>query len=156
VTSVSAVTKPIVDIWCDGACSPNPGLGGWGVVLRSKENTRELSGAERDTTNNRMELTAAIRSLEALKVPCVVTLHTDSTYVMNAFHKRWLANWKRNGWLTGEKKPVSNKDLWQQLEALINKHEVSWKWVRGHSTDEGNNRADELAVNARLELAKSA
>jgi ribonuclease HI len=143
----------VVEIWCDGACSPNPGLGGWGAILSSASKERELSGAERDTTNNRMELTAAIKSLEALKMPCIVKLHTDSLYVLNAFKKRWLANWKRNGWRTAEKKPVLNTDLWQRLEALTEMHEVEWRWVRGHSTDEGNNRADALAVKARLALA---
>jgi ribonuclease HI len=144
--------KPVVEIWCDGACSPNPGLGGWGAILRSNANEKELSGAERATTNNRMELTAAIKSLEALKMPCVVKLHTDSLYVLNAFEKRWLQGWKRNGWLTKTKQPLVNQDLWMQLELLTEKHEVQWKWVRGHSTDEGNNRADALAVKARLAL----
>jgi ribonuclease HI len=148
-------SKPIVDIHCDGACSPNPGIGGWGAILSSNERMREMSGAELSTTNNRMELTAAIRALQALKTRCEVRLHTDSLYVMNAFKKGWLANWQRNGWRTADKKPVSNVDLWQQLHALTLKHEVQWNWVKGHSTNEGNNRADALAVLAREELAKT-
>jgi ribonuclease HI len=147
--------KPVVDIHCDGACSPNPGVGGWGAILSSNERKRELRGAELTTTNNRMELTAAIRALEALKLPCTVRLYTDSLYVMNAFKKGWLANWQRNGWRTADKKPVSNVDLWQELHALTLQHEVQWNWVKGHSTNEGNNRADELAVMAREELAKT-
>jgi ribonuclease HI len=147
--------KPVVDIHCDGACSPNPGVGGWGAILSSNERKRELRGAEPTTTNNRMELTAAIRALEALKLPCTVRLYTDSLYVMNAFKKGWLANWQRNGWRTADKKPVSNVDLWQTLHALTLQHEVQWNWVKGHSTNEGNNRADELAVMAREELAKT-
>jgi len=147
--------KPVVDIHCDGACSPNPGVGGWGAILSSNERKRELRGAELTTTNNRMELTAAIRALEALKLPCTVRLYTDSLYVMNAFKKGWLANWERNGWRTADKKPVSNVDLWQELHALTLQHEVQWNWVKGHSTNEGNNRADELAVLAREELAKT-
>jgi|SRR5471030_78955 ribonuclease HI len=147
--------KPVVDIHCDGACSPNPGVGGWGAILSSNERKRELRGAELTTTNNRMELTAAIRALEALKLPCTVRLYTDSLYVMNAFKKGWLANWQRNGWRTADKKPVSNVDLWQELHALTLQHEVQWNWVKGHSTNEGNNRADELAVLAREELAKT-
>jgi ribonuclease HI len=145
----------IVDIHCDGACSPNPGVGGWGAILSSNERKRELRGAEPETTNNRMELTAAIRALEALKMPCTVRLYTDSLYVTNAFKKGWLANWQRNGWRTADKKPVSNVDLWQELHALTLQHEVQWNWVKGHSTNEGNNRADELAVLAREELAKT-
>jgi ribonuclease HI len=147
--------KPIVDIHCDGACSPNPGVGGWGAILSSNERKRELRGAELTTTNNRMELTAAIRALEALKLPCTVRLYTDSLYVLNAFKKGWLANWQRNGWLTKEKKPVSNVDLWQALHTLTTQHELEWIWVKGHSTNEGNNRADALAVLARQELAKT-
>jgi ribonuclease HI len=146
-------TRPIVDIHCDGACSPNPGVGGWGVVLSSNDRKREMRGAELTTTNNRMELTAAIRALEALKLPCTVRLNTDSLYVLNPFKKGWLANWQRNGWRTADKKPVSNVDLWQQLHALTLQHEVQWKWVKGHASDEGINRADALAVLARQELA---
>jgi ribonuclease HI len=147
--------KPIVVIHCDGACSPNPGVGGWGVILSASHGERELHGAERETTNNRMELTGAIRALEALKMPCAVRLHTDSLYVLNAFKKGWLANWQRNGWRTADKKPVMNVDLWQQLQALVLQHEVEWIWVKGHSTNEGNNRADALAVKAREDLAKT-
>jgi ribonuclease HI len=145
----------IVRIYCDGACSPNPGFGGWGVVLLSDQHgvRRELSGAEPDTTNNRMELLAAIRGLEALKYPCSVEISTDSQYVHNAFAKGWIERWRRNGWRTAEKKPVLNDDLWRRLLELGELHEVRWRWVRGHAADVENNRADVLAVEARLRLA---
>ena len=147
-------SKPIVDIHCDGACSPNPGVGGWGAILSSNERKRELRGAELTTTNNRMELTAAIRALEALKLPCTVRLYTDSLYVMNAFKKGWLANWQRNGWRTAAKKPVENQDLWQALLAAEEPHAITWELVKGHAGHELNERADILAVQAR-ELAAS-
>lgn len=144
-----------VRIYCDGACSPNPGLGGWGVVLLSDGHgaRKELSGAELDTTNNRMELTGAIRGLEYLKRPCRVDLSTDSLYVLNAFAKGWLDRWMANGWRTSDRKPVQNEDLWRHLVELREVHEIRWLWVRGHSTDVENNRADALAVQARLQLA---
>src|SRR3954470_22441722 len=144
-----------VRIYCDGACSPNPGIGGWGVVLLSDAHgaRRELSGAEADTTNNRMELLAAIRGLESLKRPCQVEISTDSQYVHNAFKKGWLDQWQRNGWRTAEKKPVKNEDLWRRLLELGGVHELRWRWVRGHGADVENNRADALAVEARLRLA---
>lgn len=144
-----------VRIYCDGACSPNPGIGGWGVVLLSDAHgaRKELSGAEADTTNNRMELLAAIRGLESLKQPCRVEISTDSQYVHNAFKKGWLGQWQRNGWRTAEKKPVKNEDLWRRLIELGGIHELEWRWVRGHATDVENNRADALAVEARLRLA---
>ena len=144
-----------VRLYCDGACSPNPGNGGWGAVLISDCHgaRKELSGAEANTTNNRMELLAAIRGLEALKEPCQVELTTDSQYVHNAFTKGWLKKWKANGWRTVEKKPVQNEDLWRRLLELGEIHEVSWSWVRGHATDVENNRADALAVAARQKLA---
>jgi ribonuclease HI len=147
--------KPSVEIHCDGACSPNPGIGGWGAILKFGEHERELSGAQTETTNNRMELTGAIRALAALKTPCAVRLHTDSLYVLNPFKKGWLAKWQRNGWQTAEKKPVLNIDLWQELFTLTERHEVQWIWVKGHASNEGNNRADALAVLAREELANS-
>jgi ribonuclease HI len=148
--------SPEVVIYCDGACSPNPGVGGWGaVLLTSAPNPlrKEISGAEADSTNNRMEITAALRALEALKRPCRVTVFTDSTYVMNAFDKGWLARWKTNGWKTREKKPVLNVDLWQALDEIRSLHEVTWRWVAGHADNAENNRADALAVAAREALA---
>jgi len=136
-----------VDIWTDGACSGNPGPGGWGAILRYGETEKELSGAEAATTNNRMELMAAIEALNALKRPAAVRLHTDSKYVMDGVTK-WIHGWKKNGWKTADKKPVKNEDLWRLLDAANERHEVTWKWVKGHSDNEMNNRADELARNA--------
>lgn len=148
--------KPRVRIYCDGACSPNPGLGGWGVVLISDRHSarRELSGSAEGTTNNRMELTAAIRALKALKFPCHVDIFTDSEYLKNAFSERWLEKWQANGWRTADRKPVSNADLWQELLPFQQMHDLHWHWVRGHGDDVENNRADHLAVEARLELAR--
>ena len=131
-------------IYTDGACSGNPGPGGWGVVLRYGSAVKELHGSEPLTTNNRMELTAVISALEALTRPVQVTLYTDSTYVLNGVTK-WLPGWQRNGWLTAGKKPVKNVDLWQRLAAAMARHEVTWQWVKGHNGDPGNERADELA-----------
>jgi ribonuclease HI len=136
-----------VDIWTDGACSGNPGPGGWGAVLRYGETEKEFSGAEPATTNNRMELMAAIEALNALKRPSKVTLHTDSKYVMDGLTK-WIHGWKKNGWKTADKKPVKNDDLWKRLDAANARHDVTWKWVKGHSDDVMNNRADELARGA--------
>jgi ribonuclease HI len=133
-----------VDIWTDGACSGNPGPGGWGAVLRYGETEKEISGGEAATTNNRMELMAAISALEALKKPSTVRLHTDSKYVMDGLTK-WIHGWKKNGWKTADKKPVKNEDLWKRLDAANARHEVTWKWVKGHSDDVMNDRADELA-----------
>lgn len=150
------MTLPLVHIYCDGACSPNPGLGGWGSILISPAHgnfRKELSGAEPDTTNNRMELTAALMALRALKTPCRVQLFTDSQYVRNAFEEKWLDKWQRTGWKTSSKQPVQNADLWQALVEQARAHEVSWNWVRGHSGHEENERADALAVAARLALA---
>jgi ribonuclease HI len=131
-------------MWTDGACKGNPGVGGWGVLMRYGRHEKELSGGEARTTNNRMELTAVTEGLRALTRPCRVELHVDSSYVMNGIQK-WMARWKRNGWRTADKKPVKNAELWQELDAEITKHEVGWKWVKGHSGDPGNERADELA-----------
>lgn len=136
-----------VEIWTDGACSGNPGPGGWGAVLVYGENIRELSGAEGETTNNRMELQAAISALEALKRPCRVVLHTDSQYVKGGI-TAWIFGWKRNGWKTADKKPVKNTDLWQALDEAIQRHTIEWRWVKGHAGNERNERADELAREA--------
>lgn len=143
-----------VDIFTDGACSGNPGPGGWGAVLRSGEHEKELCGGERDTTNNRMELTAAIEALEALTEPCQVTLTTDSTYVRDGI-TRWLANWKQNGWRTAAKKPVKNQELWQKLDRQASRHDVIWKWVKGHSGHPDNERADMLANQGMIAVKES-
>ena len=133
-----------VRAFTDGACSGNPGPGGWGAVLQFGDHERELHGGARDTTNNRMELTAAIEALKALNEPCRVSLTTDSTYVKDGI-TQWLANWKRNGWKTAAKKPVKNKDLWQTLDHESARHEIDWCWVKGHSGHPENERADRLA-----------
>ena len=133
-----------VDIWTDGACSGNPGPGGWGAVLRYGDSEKELSGAEAATTNNRMELMAAIEGLRALTRECDVCLTTDSVYVKNGI-EQWLANWKRNGWKTASKAPVKNVDLWQRLDEQVQRHRVTWKWIKGHSGHRENDIADELA-----------
>lgn len=133
-----------VAIWTDGACSGNPGPGGWGVVLKFNGTVKELSGGEQLTTNNRMELLAAIRALEALTRPVSVDIYTDSQYVRGGITE-WMKGWKRNGWKTADKKAVKNQDLWEHLDKLIGKHEVAWHWVKGHANDIDNERADELA-----------
>jgi len=133
-----------VRAFTDGACSGNPGPGGWGVVLQFGDHERELHGGAQDTTNNRMELTAAIEALKALSEPCQVSLTTDSTYVKDGI-TQWLANWKRNGWRTAAKKPVKNQDLWQALDHESARHEIDWCWVKGHSGHPENERADRLA-----------
>ena len=143
----------ITEIWTDGACSGNPGPGGWGAVLKHGETEKEISGAEGATTNNRMELMAAIEALNALKKPTQVRLHTDSQYVKNGL-TQWLPNWKRKGWKTADNKPVANVDLWQALEAAAERHNVEWKWVRGHDGDVMNERADALA-RAAIKTLKS-
>ena len=136
--------QPLVEMWTDGACKGNPGVGGWGAWMRFGDQEKELFGGEAATTNNRMELTAVIEGLRALRRPCRVTLHVDSTYVMNGL-TTWLPGWKRNGWLTGAKKPVKNKELWQALDEEVARHHVTWVWVKGHAGDPGNERADALA-----------
>ena len=133
-----------VRAFTDGACSGNPGPGGWGAVLQFGDHERELHGGAKDTTNNRMELTAAIETLRALSEPCRVSLTTDSTYVKDGI-TQWLANWKRNGWKTAAKKPVKNQDLWQALDHESSRHEIDWCWVKGHSGHPENERADRLA-----------
>lgn len=133
-----------VIIYTDGACKGNPGVGGWGAFLKTGKHEKELCGGEQDTTNNRMELLAAIKALEALKFACQVDLYTDSVYLKNGV-TQWMANWKKNGWKTSAKKPVKNVDLWQMLSPLVEQHHIEWHWVKGHSGDEGNERADTLA-----------
>jgi ribonuclease HI len=133
-----------VEIYTDGACKGNPGPGGWGAWLRSGEHVKELFGGEAMTTNNRMELTAPIEALTTLKQPCAVTIYTDSQYLRNGICT-WIANWKARGWRTADHKPVKNIDLWQRLDALVQKHRVNWRWVKAHAGDEGNERADALA-----------
>ena len=135
---------PQVVIYTDGACSGNPGPGGWGAVMFYGESRKEICGGEAATTNNRMELMAAIQALEALKKPCKVELHTDSTYVMKGISE-WIHNWKRRGWRTADGKPVKNDDLWRRLDEARSRHDVSWRWVKGHAGHELNERADELA-----------
>ena len=136
-----------VEIFTDGACKGNPGPGGWGVVIRSGARERELSGGEKLTTNNRMELTAAIEGLNALKRPCHVTLSTDSRYVMDGLTK-WIHGWQRNGWRTADKKPVKNAELWQALLEAAKPHRIDWQWVKGHAGHPENERADRLASDA--------
>ena len=133
-----------VEIFTDGACSGNPGPGGWGVVMRWRGHEKELFGGQAETTNNRMELMAAIMALEALTQPCKVVMTTDSRYVMDGI-TQWMANWKKRGWKTAAKKPVKNQDLWQALDEQVQRHSVNWHWVKGHSGDEGNEKADSLA-----------
>ncbi len=140
-----------VEIYTDGACRGNPGPGGWGALLRFGDHEKTLYGAEPDTTNNRMELMAAIRGLEALTRPCSVALTTDSQYVQKGITE-WIDGWKRKGWKTAAKKPVKNADLWQRLDAATHTHQVSWHWVRGHSGHDENERADQLANQAIDEL----
>jgi ribonuclease HI len=150
-----AATGRRVIVHTDGACSGNPGPGGWGVILQWGDHQKELKGGEPNTTNNRMELTAAIMSLESLKRPCTVELHTDSEYLRNGVTS-WIKNWKRNGWRTADRKPVKNVDLWQRLEAALSQHKVQWHWVRGHAGHDLNERADELARAAIVEIRAAA
>ena len=137
-----------IDIYTDGACSGNPGPGGWGVVLIYQENKKELSGYQPETTNNRMELFAAIQGLSALKESCVVNLYSDSSYLVNAFEKHWIEKWQRNGWKTSTKSPIENQDLWKLLLIHVRKHQVRFIKVKGHSDNQYNNRCDEMAVAA--------
>ena len=135
-----------VTIYTDGACSGNPGPGGWGCILEYQGHEKELSGGEKNTTNNRMELTGVIMGLSALKEPCIVELYSDSKYVLDALQKGWVYGWKKRGWVKSDKKPALNSDLWEQLLGLIAKHEVHYHWVKGHADNPKNNRCDELAV----------
>ena len=137
-----------LDIYTDGACSGNPGPGGWGVVLLYQGNRKELSGYQPETTNNRMELFAAIQGLSTLKESCIVNLYSDSSYLINAFEKHWIDNWQRNGWKTSTKQPVENQDLWKLLLIHVRKHQVRFIKVKGHSDNVNNNRCDEMAVAA--------
>ncbi len=134
----------IVEIYTDGACKGNPGVGGWGAWMKYNEQEKSLFGGEENTTNNRMEMTAVIRALEALKRPSVVKLYTDSVYVQKGMME-WMAGWKAKNWRTANKKPVKNDDLWKQLDTLSNQHQIEWVWVKGHAGNEGNERADQLA-----------
>jgi ribonuclease HI len=142
-----------VVIYTDGACSGNPGPGGWGAVLESGSARREMHGGEPATTNNRMELMAAIQALEALSRPAAVTLYTDSKYVLDGITK-WINNWQRNGWKTSARQPVKNADLWRRLSEAMDGHTITWKWVKGHAGDPGNERADELARQGSEEHAR--
>jgi ribonuclease HI len=136
-----------VEIFTDGACKGNPGPGGWGALLRMGRHEKELSGSEPDTTNNRMEMTAAIQALRALIEPCKVTLHTDSRYLIDGMTK-WIEGWQRKGWISASKKPVRNEDLWHDLIELAAKHDISWEWVKGHNGHPENERVDKLASDA--------
>ncbi len=141
-----------VTLYTDGACKGNPGTGGWGALLQSGKHSKELFGGEANTTNNRMELTAVIQGLAALKRPCIVNIYTDSQYVKNGM-QQWIHNWKARGWKTSAKQPVKNIELWQALDAAVSKHQIQWHWVKGHAGDPGNEKADELA-NRGVELVK--
>jgi len=146
-----------VIVYTDGACDPNPGVGGWAAILTvdgDPTSTREIVGGSRASTNNRMEMTACIEALRQIAEPARVTLHTDSEYVRNAFTKGWLDNWQRRGWKTADKKPVKNPDLWLLLLEQSKRHQIEWRWVRGHADDPLNNRCDELAVEARIKVAR--
>lgn len=143
----NAVNLQIVEIYTDGACSGNPGPGGWGAMLRYRGVEKELNGGEPHTTNNRMELMGAISALEALTRPSKVRLHTDSAYVKNGI-TQWMPRWKANGWRTADKKPVKNQDLWERLDAALGTHTIDWQWVKGHAGDPDNERVDELARKA--------
>ncbi|MFC7498165.1 ribonuclease HI [Enterovirga sp. GCM10030262] len=144
---------PRVEIFTDGACKGNPGPGGWGAVIRSGAREKDISGGEAVTTNNRMELLAAIRALEALKKPCHVTLTTDSVYVRDGITK-WIFGWQKNGWRTAARQPVKNAELWQELLAAARPHRIDWKWVKGHAGHAENERADKLACDAALQFMK--
>lgn len=143
--------KKSVTVYTDGACSGNPGPGGWGAILIFGEHRKEIYGGARSTTNNQMELTAAIEALNALKFPCIVDLHTDSTYVRDGISK-WIHGWKRNGWKTAAKKPVKNAELWKQLDQAQQRHQIKWHWIKGHAGHPENERADELARQGIAEL----
>ncbi|MEN3793601.1 ribonuclease HI [Fulvimarina sp. MAC3] len=148
-------TENRVEIYTDGACSGNPGPGGWGVLLRFGEHSKELKGGEANTTNNRMELMAAIEALSALKRPCAIDLHSDSSYMRDGITK-WIHGWKKNGWKTADKKPVKNAELWKRLDEERARHDVTFHWVKGHAGHEGNERADQLANDGMEPFKKKA
>lgn len=137
-----------VIIYTDGACSGNPGPGGWGTILMYEGTKKEISGGKKNTTNNVMEITAVIEGLKLLKYPCIVEIYSDSAYVVNAFNQHWISNWKKNGWKNSKKEDVKNRELWEELESLLKPHDVTFIKVKGHSDNEFNNRCDELARNA--------
>jgi ribonuclease HI len=143
-----------IQLFSDGACSGNPGPGGWGAILRYKNSEKELSGGEKETTNNRMELLGVISALETLKEPCDVEICTDSKYVVDAFEKKWLESWQVNGWKTAGKKPVKNRELWERLLKQASIHNLTWKWIRGHAGHTENERCDRIAVEARENIVK--
>ena len=147
------LSKPLVEIYTDGACSGNPGHGGWGALLIFKGKKKEISGYLETTTNNQMELMAAIEALKVLKKPCKVNLYTDSTYVQKGITE-WIYNWEKNNWRKRDNSPVKNIELWQKLQQEMEKHDIIWNWVKGHSDNEGNNTADRLAVEARERLKR--
>jgi ribonuclease HI len=157
-SALTADEKPgngagVVEIFTDGACSGNPGPGGWGAILRFGDTEREICGGEAETTNNRMELMAAIVGLESLTRPCNVIVYTDSKYVLEGITS-WMVNWKSRGWKTATKKPVKNVELWQRLDAATDSHDISWQWIKGHTGDEGNEMADALANQAIDEMQR--
>ena len=145
---MSDQSKPEVIIYTDGACSGNPGPGGWGAILKWKGREKKISGGEAHTTNNRMEMRAVIEALKALRKPCKLTICSDSALIVNTFKQNWIGGWQRRGWKKADKKPVENQDLWKEMLEAMDNHEVSWKKVKGHADDETNNRVDELAVEA--------
>ncbi len=145
--------QTVLEIWTDGACKGNPGPGGWGVLMRFGPHSRELFGGEAETTNNRMELTAVIEALSAIKRPVPIALHLDSSYVRNGI-TGWIHSWKRKGWRTADGKPVKNVELWQRLDELAASHKIEWRWVKGHAGDPGNERADELANMGAAQFSK--
>ncbi len=142
-----------IELYSDGACSGNPGPGGWGALLRFKDIEKELSGGEKETTNNRMELMGVISGLESLKEPCSVKIFTDSKYIADAFLKNWLDAWQKNGWKTAAKKPVKNRELWERLLIQATRHKLNWNWIKGHAGHPENERCDELAVLERDKFA---
>ncbi len=150
------MSRPLVTVYTDGACSGNPGPGGWGVLLQWKGKEKTLSGGEPNSTNNRMELMAVIRALEALNRPCRVSIHSDSALIVNAFKQGWVDNWLRRNWKRADKKPVENRDLWERLLEAMKPHQVEWVKVKGHADDERNNRVDRLAVEACKKVQNSA
>ncbi len=152
--SAAPSKRKSVFLFCDGACSGNPGPGGWGAILRFGTTERELSGGERHTTNNRMELMACIEGLRQLKEPCDVLIQTDSQYLARAFQDGWLEKWQKNGWKTSGKQPVKNRELWEELLKLSAQHQLRWQWIKGHAGHHENERCDDLAVKAREEIAR--